>query len=211
MAPPWFRIVTPLYKNTGSVARDHLASERTFLAWMRTGLGFVALGIAIERFSQLDLSELIPDHHHNPYAATSPSLPASLPPATAGSTSPATTTASEPSPSPEHISKHLELEKRKLDLARRHLALKEDRQAEKQAEKHAAQLQVGVLLSLGAGSILYGATRYFGNLRHLERGEFRPAYHGVAVVAAAVAGLGGGVYGSAIRRLGERDRERVDL
>ena len=57
---------TPTYSNTGSVARDHLASERTFLAWIRTGLGFVALGIAVERFSQLDLETLIdhllPDH-----------------------------------------------------------------------------------------------------------------------------------------------------
>ncbi|KAF8189172.1 hypothetical protein K438DRAFT_1722303 [Mycena galopus ATCC 62051] len=50
------RLRTPVYKNTGSVARDHLASERTFLAWLRTGLGFVALGIAVERFSQLDLA-----------------------------------------------------------------------------------------------------------------------------------------------------------
>jgi uncharacterized membrane protein YidH (DUF202 family) len=49
---------TPIYKNTGSVARDHLASERTFLSWIRSGLGFLALGIAIERFNQLDLSAL---------------------------------------------------------------------------------------------------------------------------------------------------------
>ena len=32
-------------KNTGSLARDLLASERTFLAWTRTGLGFIALGV----------------------------------------------------------------------------------------------------------------------------------------------------------------------
>ncbi|GAB5363962.1 hypothetical protein AAMO2058_000928400 [Amorphochlora amoebiformis] len=30
-------------KNTGSVARDHLANERTFLAWARTGMAFVGL------------------------------------------------------------------------------------------------------------------------------------------------------------------------
>ncbi|KAJ7091900.1 hypothetical protein B0H15DRAFT_179727 [Mycena belliarum] len=54
------RLRPPTYSNTGSVARDHLASERTFLAWLRTGLGFVALGIAIERFSQLDLAEILP-------------------------------------------------------------------------------------------------------------------------------------------------------
>ncbi|RMZ75236.1 hypothetical protein DV737_g5393, partial [Chaetothyriales sp. CBS 132003] len=35
--------------NTGSLARDLLASERTFLAWTRTGLGFIALGIALEK------------------------------------------------------------------------------------------------------------------------------------------------------------------
>ncbi|KAI1368128.1 hypothetical protein F5Y08DRAFT_9487 [Xylaria arbuscula] len=182
MAPPWFRIATPLYKNTGSVARDHLASERTFLAWMRTGLGFVALGIAIERFSQLDLSELlIPDHYHQISSIPQISAPSQ---------------------------QHPELEKQRLELARETLALRARRDSEKQAEKRAAQLQVGVLLSLGAGSILYGATRYFGNLRHLERGEFRPAYHGAAVIAAAVAGLAGGVYGSTIRRA---ERERGDL
>ena len=35
--------------NTGSVARDLLASERTFLAWTRSGLGFIALGAAFEK------------------------------------------------------------------------------------------------------------------------------------------------------------------
>nr|POF03045.1 hypothetical protein CFP56_70048 [Quercus suber] len=43
---------TPL-KNTGSVARDLLASERTFLAWARTGLGFIALGVALEKVEAL--------------------------------------------------------------------------------------------------------------------------------------------------------------
>ncbi|KAF7196013.1 hypothetical protein HII31_02639 [Pseudocercospora fuligena] len=36
-------------KNSGSVARDLLAAERTFLAWIRTGLGFIALGVALEK------------------------------------------------------------------------------------------------------------------------------------------------------------------
>ncbi|EMC91113.1 hypothetical protein BAUCODRAFT_48693, partial [Baudoinia panamericana UAMH 10762] len=35
--------------NSGSLARDLLASERTFLAWTRTGLGFIALGVALEK------------------------------------------------------------------------------------------------------------------------------------------------------------------
>jgi putative membrane protein len=32
-------------------ARDHLANERTFLAWMRTGASIVVFGFAIGRFS----------------------------------------------------------------------------------------------------------------------------------------------------------------
>lgn len=37
----------------GSVARDHLASERTFLAWMRTSLSLVSLGIAVTQLFKL--------------------------------------------------------------------------------------------------------------------------------------------------------------
>jgi inner membrane protein YidH len=32
-------------------ARDHLANERTFLAWVRTGVGIVVFGFAIGRFA----------------------------------------------------------------------------------------------------------------------------------------------------------------
>lgn len=32
-------------------ARDHLANERTFLAWVRTGVAMVVFGFAIGRFS----------------------------------------------------------------------------------------------------------------------------------------------------------------
>lgn len=32
-------------KNEGSVARDHLALERTFLAWLRTSLSLVSIGM----------------------------------------------------------------------------------------------------------------------------------------------------------------------
>jgi uncharacterized membrane protein YidH (DUF202 family) len=135
-----FRWRTPVYQNTGSVARDHLASERTFLAWIRTGLGFVALGIAIERFSQLDLKEILrpPEHRGNG-------------------------------------------------------AIDEE-------DKDQTHVFVGALMGLGSGSILYGTSRYFSNIRFLEQGKFKPAYHGSAFLAAGVATLAGGVYGSALRR-----------
>ena len=148
----WLRpFAAPTYKNSGSVARDHLASERTFLAWIRTGLGFVALGIAVERVSQLDLEGLVASAARGPAAA---------------------------------------------EQARLGQAEADDRDG----QKRDAQVLVGALMCLGSGSTLYGTARYFTNLKALERGHFRPAYHGAAVVGAAVAGLAGGVYGSALRR-----------
>jgi putative membrane protein len=39
---------------------DHLANERTFLAWFRTGLTMIALGIAAGQFLTLDASPDIP-------------------------------------------------------------------------------------------------------------------------------------------------------
>lgn len=42
-----------MWKNEGSTARDHRANERTFLAWMRTGLGIAAFGVALDRVRHL--------------------------------------------------------------------------------------------------------------------------------------------------------------
>lgn len=63
--------------NTGSVARDLLATERTFLAWARTGLGFVGAG-----------SAMFAAYHRNQSfemltaGSDSPSKPADKPPGT---------------------------------------------------------------------------------------------------------------------------------
>ncbi|TGO35873.1 hypothetical protein BHYA_0143g00150 [Botrytis hyacinthi] len=43
-------------ENKGSVARDHLALERTFLAWLRTSLAFASIGIAITQLFRLNTS-----------------------------------------------------------------------------------------------------------------------------------------------------------
>jgi uncharacterized membrane protein YidH (DUF202 family) len=34
-----------------SIFRDHMANERTFLAWIRTSLGIMAFGFVVEKFS----------------------------------------------------------------------------------------------------------------------------------------------------------------
>ncbi|ERS95511.1 hypothetical protein HMPREF1624_08027 [Sporothrix schenckii ATCC 58251] len=43
-------------ENKGSVARDHLALERTFLAWLRTSLAFTSIGIAVTQLFRLNTS-----------------------------------------------------------------------------------------------------------------------------------------------------------
>lgn len=46
-------------KTNASYARDHMANERTFLAWIRTSIGIMAFGFVVEKFSifirQIDL------------------------------------------------------------------------------------------------------------------------------------------------------------
>lgn len=150
------RLKTPLLKNTGSVARDHLASERTLLAWLRTGLGFVALGIGVERFSQLDIAT------------------ASAPP-----------TVGVPAKS-KGITKS-----RKLD--------------------DQTQQLVFTLLGTGGGAIVYGTTRYFSNMRLLEKGLFKPAFYGAAGLSVAVAGLTSAAYWGIIKDAEAEKRRLKDL
>ncbi|KAJ5161644.1 hypothetical protein N7492_007036 [Penicillium capsulatum] len=48
-------------ENKGSVARDHLALERTFLAWMRTSLAFASIGIAVTQLFRLNTATATTD------------------------------------------------------------------------------------------------------------------------------------------------------
>jgi putative membrane protein len=41
------------HSNTSKKVTDHLANERTFLAWIRTGLATITFGFVIERFGLL--------------------------------------------------------------------------------------------------------------------------------------------------------------
>ncbi|KAJ9618136.1 hypothetical protein H2204_013183 [Knufia peltigerae] len=59
--PGWLKRMVEKYgsislENKGSVARDHLALERTFLAWLRTSLAFASIGIAITQLFRLNSS-----------------------------------------------------------------------------------------------------------------------------------------------------------
>lgn len=45
---------SPVQENTGSTARDHLANERTYLAWVRTALAVIGFGIVIGKLVETD-------------------------------------------------------------------------------------------------------------------------------------------------------------
>jgi putative membrane protein len=60
--------------DTNNRARDHLANERTFLAWIRTGVATIVFGFAVGRFS-IALQELM---QFEKKSATTPGLTAWL-------------------------------------------------------------------------------------------------------------------------------------
>jgi putative membrane protein len=51
MSEPAHSDLQPASGENSNRARDHLANERTFLAWLRTGLAIVVFGFAIGRFA----------------------------------------------------------------------------------------------------------------------------------------------------------------
>ena len=53
--------------------RVYFAAERTFLAWIRTGLGLMGIGFAVSRFG-LFLRQLSATESQRPYHPTGPSL-----------------------------------------------------------------------------------------------------------------------------------------
>ncbi|KAK3833410.1 MAG: hypothetical protein JOS17DRAFT_740413 [Linnemannia elongata] len=47
-------------ENKGSIARDHLANERTYLAWLRTSLSLITVGVAVTQLFRLQTTD--PSH-----------------------------------------------------------------------------------------------------------------------------------------------------
>jgi putative membrane protein len=60
VTPPEAGVVARPRVDPDSRARTHLANERTFLAWLRSGLSLVAVGMAAARFLPLGLVPSVP-------------------------------------------------------------------------------------------------------------------------------------------------------
>jgi putative membrane protein len=64
-------IPLPKHIGTSKKVTDHLANQRTFLAWMRTGLATITFGFVVERFGlllrelgfKIGLVEILPVHY----------------------------------------------------------------------------------------------------------------------------------------------------
>ena len=129
----------PPLPNTGSLARDLLATERTFLAWTRTGLTFIALGVALEKVEA--------------FAALSPTL----------------------------------------------LHLSDSR----------TKLAAAVLVGTGSLTVGHGTVRYYGALKLLQEGKFRPNTGGVALLAATSVGIA--LAGAAMVLENDVTKERIEI
>lgn len=57
-------------EGAGSKVSDHLANERTYLAWVRTGITVIALGFVVAKFG-LIVRELAPSTPATPYGFSS--------------------------------------------------------------------------------------------------------------------------------------------
>ena len=65
------RVVLPKHIGTSKRVTDHLANQRTFLAWIRTGLATITFGFVVERFGlllrelgiKIGLTEILPVHY----------------------------------------------------------------------------------------------------------------------------------------------------
>ncbi len=68
----------PTHVGTSKKVTDHLANQRTFLAWIRTGLATITFGFVVERFGlllrelgyKIGLTEILPIHYSSFFGVT---------------------------------------------------------------------------------------------------------------------------------------------
>lgn len=138
-------------ENKGATARDHLANERTFLAWLRTSLAFASIGVAVTQFFRLQSSTNL----QNLLIATTTGQERAL--FTGERHKGAAATAESPviEPASEEFYKYLKL------------ITEHDRQLSKYST-----VLGGWFIATGILVILFGLWRYFLAQHYLQQGKF---------------------------------------
>ncbi|GAA5846231.1 hypothetical protein JCM9279_005867 [Rhodotorula babjevae] len=170
----WRGLVFEL-ENRGSVARDHLASERTFLAWLRTSLGLASIGIAITQLFRLPSTTT---------TSSTPSSPSSSSSAAASALSSALAALTSSNPALAPLVPILEAQQAQI-------AATERSARDSTRYRHLGKPIGGTFIMLALVFLLLGIHRYFtiqGALMR-EPSQFPPSRRSVGFGAAGVAAL----------------------
>lgn len=142
-------------ENNGATARDHLANERTFLAWLRTSLAFASIGVAVTQFFRLQSSTNL---QNLLIATTTGQERAILTGEHYKGSAAAAEAAAEPpviEPGSEEFFKYLRL----------------ITQQDEQLSKYSTVLG-GWFIATGIMVIMFGLWRYFLSQHYLQQGKF---------------------------------------
>uniref|UniRef100_V5GKE2 DUF202 domain-containing protein n=1 Tax=Kalmanozyma brasiliensis (strain GHG001) TaxID=1365824 RepID=V5GKE2_KALBG len=147
-------------QNEGSVARDHLASERTFLAWLRTSLSLVSIGIAVTQLFQLPSLVGTPQHPQ-----------------------PGLAFPQDPVLDWSDTAPHILLSQRLANIAKLYTLTESD------PHHHRGKPLGGSFILLGVCALLLGCYRYFAVQATLVRGKFIPSRVGILTISLLVGAL----------------------
>ncbi|GAA5865104.1 hypothetical protein JCM3774_002132 [Rhodotorula dairenensis] len=186
----WTRGLSSQVPNTGSAARDHLAAERTVLAWLRTSMVLATVGIALAQLLRLPSTAFgSASTPTNQSAAADEADPTSLMPALDSLTSFAASVDPDLGP----LVRLLAHQQSRLDALTQTRApdypvlafVDESRYA------HLAKPLGGTFLALGFVFVLLGIHRYYAVQHALmqEPSQFPPSRRSVGIGAVCIGAL----------------------